>query len=118
MRSLVLSLVLLAACSADQSKTVPLFEGLGNHHHPITTSALQAQAYFDQGLRLTYAFNHEEAIRSYEYALELDPGCAMCWWGIAFAAGPNINATMDSVGGTLAWDAIQYAVAPLPSIAR
>lgn len=114
MRSLVLSLVLLAACSADQSETVPLFEGLGNHHHPITTSALQAQAYFDQGLRLTYAFNHEEAIRSYEYALELDPGCAMCWWGIAFAAGPNINATMDSVGGALAWDAIQYAVALAP----
>ena len=116
MRSLVLSLALLTACSADQSEPPPLFEGLGDHHHPITTNDLQAQAYFDQGLRLTYAFNHEEAIRSYEYALELDPGCAMCWWGIAFAAGPNINSAMDSVGGALAWDAIQYAVAFAPDV--
>jgi tetratricopeptide (TPR) repeat protein len=80
----------------------------------MTTTNLQAQAYFDQGLHLTYAFNHEEAIRSYEYALELDPNCAMCWWGIASAAGPNINSAMDSAGGALAWDAIQYAVALAP----
>ena len=114
MRSLSLSLALLTACSADQSGTLALFEGLGNHQHAITTTVPRAQAYFDQGLRLTYAFNHGEAIRSYEYALQLDPGCAMCWWGIAFAAGPNINATMDSEGGALAWNAIQHAVALAP----
>ena len=114
MRSLLLSLALLTACSADPSETVPLFEGLGDHQHAITAATPQTQAYFDQGLRLTYGFNHGEAIRSYEYALELDPGCAMCWWGIAFAAGPNINAAMDSVGSALAWDAIQYAVALAP----
>lgn len=78
MRSLVRSLALLTAallagCSVDQSGRVPLFEGLGDHHHAITTAAPEAQAYFDQGLRLTYAFNHAEAIRSYEQALELDP---------------------------------------------
>ncbi len=121
MRSLVLSLApaaLLTACSVDQSGGVPLFAGLGDHHHAITTATPEAQAYFDQGLRLTYAFNHAEAIRSYEQALELDPGCAMCWWGIAFAAGPNINAPMDAVGGTLAWDAVQYALALAPDVSR
>ncbi len=111
MRSLLLPLVLLTSCSADPSENVPLFVGLGDHHHAITTVTPEAQAYFDQGLRLTYAFNHEEAIRSYEFALALDPACAMCWWGIAFAAGPNINAAMDSVGGALAWDAVQQALA-------
>jgi len=116
MRSFVLSLALLTACSANPPEPPPFFEGLGDYHHAITANNLQAQAYFDQGLRLTYAFNHEEAIRSYEYALELDPGCAMCWWGIALAAGPNINSAMDSVGGALAWDAIQYAVALAPDV--
>ena len=110
MRSLLLPLVLLSACSPDGSGTVPLFEGLGDHHHTITTAAPQAQAYFDQGLRLSYGFNHEEAIRSFEQALVFDSVCAMCWWGIAFAAGPNINVPMDSAGGALAWDAVQHAM--------
>jgi tetratricopeptide (TPR) repeat protein len=114
MRSLLLSLMLLTACSTGESRAVPLFDGLGDHQHAITTATPETQAYFDQGLRLTYAFNHEEAIRSFRYALELDPGCAMCWWGIAFAAGPNINATMDEIASEVAWDAIQYAVALAP----
>ena len=62
MRSLLLPLALLTACSADQSGTLALFEGLGDHQHTITTTVPRAQAYFDQGLRLTYAFNHGEAI--------------------------------------------------------
>ncbi|MEZ4417709.1 MAG: hypothetical protein R3E10_18275 [Gemmatimonadota bacterium] len=94
------------AASAD---TVPLFEGLGDHHHSISTTNTEAQAYFDQGLRLVYGFNHAEAIRSFEEALRMEGGCAMCWWGIALAAGPNINAAMDSAGGALAWKAIQAA---------
>ena len=69
----------------------PLFENLGNLHFPITTSKARAQEFFDQGLRLTYAFNHAEAHRSYMEASRLDPGAAMTYWGQAYALGPNIN---------------------------
>ena len=74
----------------------PLFDNLGDHHHPITTGVAQTQAYFDQGVRLMFAFNHAEAIRSFREAARLDPHCAMCWWGIAYALGPNINLPMMS----------------------
>lgn len=87
----------------------PLYEGLGSHHRSITTRSDEAQAYFDQGLRLQYAFNHAEAIRSYRAALSADPECAMCWWGIALAAGNNINAGMDEQGGKLAFAAAAEA---------
>lgn len=69
----------------------PLLVGLGHLHHPITTSNALAQRYFDQGLTLVYAFNHEEAARSFSYAAKLDPKCAMAYWGIALARGPNYN---------------------------
>ncbi len=95
---------------------VPLFDDLGNHHLPITTSSEQAQAYFDQGLRLEYAFNHAEAIRSYEAALEADPDCAMCWWGIALAAGHNINAPLTEDGGRYAYRAAGEAQARAGSV--
>jgi tetratricopeptide (TPR) repeat protein len=88
---------------------IALFQDLGTLHHPITTRDPDAQRYFDQGLRLAYAFNHAEAIRSFRAATELDPECAMCWWGIAFAYGPNINAPMDSSGGAAAYQAVQQA---------
>ncbi len=87
------------------SAGVALYDDLGDHHLPITTSSPEAQAYFDQGLRLEYAFNHAEAIRSYEAALEADPDCAMCWWGIALAAGHNINAPLTEDGGRYAYRA-------------
>lgn len=74
---------------------MPLLEGLGDWHFRITTSSPAAQRYFDQGLRLMYAFNHDEALRSFERAVELDPTCALCHWGIAYALGPNINLPMD-----------------------
>lgn len=88
---------------------VPLYDDLGDYGREIGTASAEAQAYFDQGLRLQYAFNHPEAIRSYRKALALDPDCAMCWWGIALAAGPNINAPMDSAGAALAAEAIAEA---------
>lgn len=88
---------------------VPLYQDLGDHQYPITTSAPQAQQYFDQGLRLYYAFNHQEAIRSFQEGAQLDPGCAMCYWGIALAYGPNINAPMDEANGRLAYAALQQA---------
>lgn len=73
---------------------VPLYTDLGTHHYTISTRVPLAQRYFDQGLRLYYAFNHAEALRSFAEAARLDPDCAMCHWGAALARGPNINAPM------------------------
>ena len=74
----------------------PLMSGLGDAHMQITTADPRAQAYFDQGLRMLHGFNHGEAARAFRYAQELDSNCAMCFWGEAFALGPNINAPMDA----------------------
>jgi len=92
----------------------PLFDGYGDHHHPITTSNPKTQAYFDQGVRMLFAFNHPEAIRSFREGARLDPDCAMCWWGVAFALGPNINQAMhdDAIGP--AWQAVEMARALEP----
>lgn len=89
---------------------VPLYDNLGTHTFAVTTSA-PAQRYFDQGMRLYYAFNHAEAIRAFDEAARLDPGCAMCYWGRALALGPNINLPMDSASGAAAHVAAQEAVA-------
>jgi len=97
---------------------VPLYDGLGDHHHEITTKVPQAQKYFDQGLRLTYAFNHPEAIRSFEEAARLDPACAMCWWGVALALGPNINAPMDEAAGAKANAAVVKAMERMGGASR
>jgi tetratricopeptide (TPR) repeat protein len=103
----------VAGCSGDDGEIptehVPLYDNLGEYHRAVATDVELAQAYFDQGLRLQYAFNHGEAIRSYREAVRLDPECAMCWWGIALALGPNINAQMDSAAGAEAWSAITTA---------
>ncbi len=72
----------------------PLWDNLGDYSYPISTDSELAQKYFDQGLRLTYGFNHAEAIRAFKKAQELDPSCAMCFWGEAFAWGSNINLPM------------------------
>jgi tetratricopeptide (TPR) repeat protein len=94
-----------------RADTVPLYTDLGSHHKRISTRVPAAQQYFDQGLRLTYGFNHAEAIRSYTRATELDSTCAMCYWGIALAYGPHVNAPMDSAGGVAAYAAVQKALA-------
>ena len=97
--------------AAAQAKgAVPLYTNLGEHYYDITTSTPQAQRYFDQGLRLYYAFNHQEAIRAFEEAARLDPKCAMCPWGTALALGPNINAPMDAEAGRAAYAAIRKAM--------
>ena len=94
----------------------PLFDGMGDHHHPITTSDPDAQRYFDQGLVIDFAFNHAESARSFRAAQTLDPECAMCYWGEALALGPNINVTSDGAvvmsddDRTTAYAAIQKAV--------
>jgi tetratricopeptide (TPR) repeat protein len=87
----------------------PLYDNLGTLHHTITTRAEAAQQYFDQGLRLTYAFNHDEAIKSFKEGLKHDSTCAMCYWGIAYALGPNINLPMDTSAVRPAWEAVQQA---------
>ena len=95
----------------------PLFEGMGRHHHPITTRVPGAQLYFDQGLVIDFAFNHAESVRSFRAAQRLDPDCAMCYWGEALALGPNINVTsngkvvMADDDRVAAFAAIQKAVA-------
>ncbi|HQR10182.1 MAG TPA: hypothetical protein PLW68_02540 [Casimicrobiaceae bacterium] len=85
--------------------------GLGPVHHPVTTRNKQAQAYFDQGMRLLFAFNHEAAIKSFTYAWELDSKLAMAKWGIAYALGPNINRPMDPEAHKAAYEALQKAIA-------
>src|SRR5207237_9158689 len=73
----------------------PLWDGLGSVAYKITTANPAAQTYFDQGLRLTYAFNHGEAQRAFHKAQKLDPTCVMCFWGEALVLGPNINLPMQ-----------------------
>jgi tetratricopeptide (TPR) repeat protein len=87
----------------------PVFKDLGKHHVAITTSVPEAQRYFDQGINLVFGFNHAEAIRSFREAARLDPSCAMCWWGVAFALGPNINLPMQDDAVIPAWAAIGLA---------
>jgi tetratricopeptide (TPR) repeat protein len=87
-----------------------LFDGLSDLHHPVSTTIAEAQRFFDQGIRLVFAFNHEEAVRSFRRAAELDPKLAMAHWGIALALGPNINMDMDAQQGKAAWAALQQAL--------
>ncbi len=89
-----------------------LFEQMGPHTRTVTTSSPEAQKFFDQGLNWLYAFNHDEAVRSFTRAAEIDPDCAMAWWGVAYAQGPNYNdTTMTSGRNAAAWSALQKALA-------
>jgi len=105
------ALALAGQAVGAASDTVPLYDNLGDYHRQITTTVPAAQKYFDQGLRLYYAFNHPEAIRAFRAAQQLDSLCAMCYWGEALAWGPNINMPMDSAGGVAARASLQRALA-------
>jgi tetratricopeptide (TPR) repeat protein len=96
----------------------PLFDDLGDYQHQITTNSPQAQRYFNQGLTLMYGFNHGEAIRSFKEGARLDPDCAMCYWGVAVALGPNINKPMDAADVPKAWDALQQAQRLAPKVSE
>jgi tetratricopeptide (TPR) repeat protein len=87
-----------------------LLSGLGDLHYPVTTTSTQAQEYFEQGLRLIYAFNHWEAIQSFRKATQLDPECAMAYWGLALGYGPNLNDVNPKDRERLAFESIQKAV--------
>jgi tetratricopeptide (TPR) repeat protein len=96
------------ALAHDQPAT--LMEGLGDHHHIIATSQKDAQRFFDQGLALTFAFNHAEAIRSFQRAAELDPASPMPLWGIAYALGPNYNLPAGPDQLKQAYETVQKAL--------
>lgn len=120
-------LILAAGCSTDGKSKIgtdrqsvaaapkaQLFENMGPHTRKVTTHSPEAQRYFDQGLTWMYAFNHDEAIRSFTRAAELDPGCAMAWWGVSLSHGPNYNdPKMTDERSTAAWDALQKALAQI-----
>lgn len=100
---------LLPAAGSTQP-TIPLFETLGQHSRRVTTGSPEAQAYFDQGLRFLFGFNHGAAIRSFQEAARLDPACAMAHWGIALASGPHINfPAVPPPAAELAWRELQLA---------
>ena len=120
---LALGLVLAAGCSAQPGShahhggpsAAPaggapvLFDNLGDYHRTITTTSRQAQAYFDQGLRLLYGFNHHEAQAAFREAARLDPACAMCVWGSALTYGSNYNSPTDAERERGAWAAVSRA---------
>jgi tetratricopeptide (TPR) repeat protein len=99
-----------AHSAAHPAATVPMLEGLGPLHHPVSTRNPDAQRYFDQGLRLAWAFNHDEAFRAFEQASRLDTNLAMAHWGMALVSGPNINLPMDEDHAKLAWSHLQEAM--------
>ncbi len=90
--------IAVAAATTGEPVSVaePLFDNLGSHSYAVTTGSPRAQAYFNQGLRWAWAFNHGAALSAFRQARDIDPGCAMCWWGEAFVLGPNINTPMPA----------------------
>ena len=96
--------------TATEAAATPLYDNLGSLERRITTSSPTAQQYFNQGLRLIYGFNHDEAIKSFKEGLKYDSECAMCYWGIAYALGPNINLPMDTSLVRPAYEASQQAL--------
>lgn len=95
--------------SGDPSTRPPLYEGLGPMRYEVTTDSPEALAYYNQGLKLAWAFNHGEARRAFRAAQQLDPNCAMCFWGEAFVLGPNINDGMHEEAIEPAFRAVNQA---------
>lgn len=112
-------MALAPAAHAEEAAApeVPLWEGLGDYQYQVTTKNLRAQAYFNQGFRLTYAFNHWEAARAFRQAQKIDPTCAMCYWGEALVLGPNINAPMEADAIAPAFAAAAQAQAQAQALA-
>ncbi len=101
--------------SMPDPRPAVLLSGMGNHHHPISTTNPEAQKFFDQGLILVFGFNREEAFRSFRRAAELDPQSPMPYWGMALALGFHLNMDLDmDVRASAAYEAIHKAVALSP----
>ena len=117
LKSFVLAVVVLgslpaAALAQTDSSAKPIapeLTGLGTLHVPVTTTVPRAQQFFDQGVRLLYAFNHQEAARAFREAARLDPALAMAFWGLAFAVGPTVNSPLTPANATVAFEAISRA---------
>ncbi len=121
--ALVLACAAIAILAEEDPKTSPaksknshgaMYPGFTGYARRVTTHSADAQKWFDQGIQLLYGFNHDEAIRSFEKAAELDPACAMAWWGSAYARGLHINnPEMGEEQSRLAYEAAQKALAAL-----
>src|ERR1044072_697894 len=122
MRSLLMALTISLSLSAvalgqhtghkatdDKEQPATQMSGMGTHHHPVSTTNAEAQKFFEQGLSFVFAFNHNEAIRSFKRAAELDPQLAMAHWGVALALGPNINSDVDPEREKAAYEAVQIS---------
>ena len=122
--SMLVATTTIAACSAPAPQQPPppvaqppapqtagLMPGMGNHRHSIATSSADVQRFFDQGFDLVFGYNHEEAVRSFKRAVELDPRAAMPYWGIAWALGPNYNLDVDDERAKQANEAMGQALA-------
>ncbi len=119
---LLIAAMLFASCACSSSDTTTakltagdraqIFDDMGSHRRMITTDSAAAQKYFDQGLTWMYSFNHDEAVRSFHRAADLDPSAPMPWWGISLCHGPNYNDyIMTDERSAAAWDALQEAQA-------
>jgi tetratricopeptide (TPR) repeat protein len=92
-----------------EGQLAPRLQNLGDHKFPVTTSSDRAQLFINQGMNLLYGFNHMEADRSFKEAARLDPNCAMAYWGMAMALGPNINMPMSPDSEPAAYELTQKA---------
>ena len=91
----------------QQGELAPRLQNVGKYVFPVTTKNARAQLFINQGVNLSYAFNHAEAGRAFREAARLDPSLAMAYWGLALVLGPNINAAMDAADETPAYDGHQ-----------
>src|SRR5437868_13058522 len=125
MRILVFLLVILFPvflCGQNSHNQMPIAAkdpaadaALGNVNHPVATKSAGAKKYFNQGLAYIYAFNHEEAVRSFKHAADLDPNLAMAFWGVALARGSNYNVTADAGQLKEAWANLEKAMSLAPN---
>jgi len=98
----------------EWARGAQLFDGLGSYHRKISSHSVEAQQFFDQGMRLLWAFNHDEATRSFARAAQLDPQCGICFWGVALTVGPNYNMPMMAEArARVAFDSLERAEAQL-----
>ena len=119
----ILMPIFLIGCASSKPQAfvvdtpAQIFTDMGPHVRAVTTSSPEAQDYFNQGLNWLYSFNHDEAIRSFKKAAELDPTCAMAWWGVSYCEGPNYNdPVMTEERSLAAWDALQKALANIDHV--
>lgn len=101
-----------------EGQIAPRLQNLGNHKFPVTTDSARAQLFINQGLMLSYGFNHAEAARSFQEAARLDPECAMAYWGMALVMGPNINMPMPPENELQAYEMIQKAIALKKNVSK